>query len=226
MTLRPVRDLRLLVAGTFLLMLGNGVRFVVGSWLALEVTGNPAAPVAVLVAEAAPALLFATQLGAVVDRFDRRHVAAGADIVRTLVAAAAAVVAATGGLALVHLVLMAAVLGACDQLSTPARTALVRGYTSDAGLLGASTRMSLATQLGVMAGVVLGGTAVGALPVVTVFLGLAAVHGVGALQMALLGRTPPTSDAPAEAAAVSALAYLRGSWRSRPRSSPCCTWRR
>ncbi|MDV9173629.1 MFS transporter [Streptomyces sp. W16] len=173
---RPQAAISLLTAGNLAIWVAGGARFALGSWLALELTADPAAPVWLLIAELTPTLCLAPVFGLLIDRLDRRRLAACVDAVRALAATGVAVSAATGRLDFWTLVGLAAVAGAGDQLSTPSRTALVRQLSAEGQLLSANARISVTTQLGSMAGVAAGGVAADSVPAATAFAAIAACY--------------------------------------------------
>ncbi|MET7297373.1 MFS transporter [Embleya sp. NPDC005575] len=186
----------LLVVGNLSITLAAGARYILCSWIVLQRSGISSAPVWLLVAEMLPGLLFTRVLGALIDRHDRRRVALAADTVRVVALAAVAVLSAVRGPWVGALVVFAAVMGACDQLSTPARTALLRALVSDEALLAATTRISMSTQLGTLSGVGLGGLAAARLAPAAAFTALAGCYVLSAaVLMCLRGaRTAPADS--------------------------------
>ncbi|MDI2128352.1 MFS transporter [Yinghuangia seranimata] len=186
-----------LVTANLAITLVAGARYVLCSWIVLQISGIASAPVWLLVAEMLPGLLFTRVLGAVIDRYDRRRVALAADAVRGAALASVAVLSAVRGPSVGALVVLAAVMGTCDQLSTPARTALLRALVADDALLGATTRISMSTQLGTLSGVGLGGLAAAHVAPATAFAALAGCHAVSAAALACVRTAPAdTKTAP------------------------------
>lgn len=187
----PDAAIRLLTWGNLALWLSGGARFALGSWLALDLTDNPSAPVWMLIAEIAPVLCLAVWFGTLIDRLDRRRLAIAADAVRVLALLGVALLAATTGPHIVVLIALSVVMGACDQLSTPSRTALVRQHAPPGRLLSANARISVSTQLGSMAGVAAGGLTAGTAPLALAFTCLALGHALSGGMLVLLRPTAP-----------------------------------
>ncbi|MFD5648739.1 MFS transporter [Streptomyces sp. NPDC127039] len=170
-----------LIAVNLVVWTGSGARFALGSWLALRLTEDASAPVWLLIAELAPTLALAPFFGRLVDHRDRRRLAVTADSIRALTVGVVAVTAATASLHIATLVGMSAVMGACDQISTPARSALLQQRVAREALLKANTRVGISTQVGTMTGVAAGGTAAGILPPSVAFALIAGCHAVAAV---------------------------------------------
>ncbi|MFD4529262.1 MFS transporter [Streptomyces sp. NPDC058470] len=206
---RPAEAISLLTAGNLAIWVAGGARFALGSWLALKLTGEPAAPVWLLLAELTPTLCLAPVFGLLIDRLDRRRLAFCVDVVRALAAAGVAVAAAAGGLDFWMLVGLATVMGAGDQLSTPSRTALVRQLSSEGRLLSANARISVTTQLGSMTGVAAGGVAADGVPAAVAFAAIAACYLLSACLLLAVRTGSRAAAAQPVAVGGSVLAGLR-----------------
>jgi DHA3 family tetracycline resistance protein-like MFS transporter len=115
------RNLYLAVAAS---ELGDALHYIALMWVALE-AGGPLAVVAVRLADRVPALLFGLHGGVAADRFSRRRLMVGADLVRGAVLVPVAVAGLAGDLPLWGLVVAAFVLEAAASYFEPAYGALL-----------------------------------------------------------------------------------------------------
>jgi MFS family permease len=120
-----LRDFSLLWSGMTISMLGDGVYFVAIAWQVLRLSDSPVALSIVGVAWTAPQVLFLLLGGVVSDRFDRRAVMLGADVVRGIAMGALGALALSGSLRLWHIVLLVAFYGAGEAFFMPAFGAIV-----------------------------------------------------------------------------------------------------
>lgn len=125
-------------------------------WATLAQSGDNRAVAALITVTFLPGLLLSPLLGIAVDRLPRRALAAGADAVR---AAALVLWAAAGLTSPVALLGLSLLLAALDELHDPAFSALLRDRTPQTAYERVLSAVQVATQLGWMAGAVLGGAA-------------------------------------------------------------------
>jgi len=119
------RDFRLLWSGMCVSLLGDGVFLIAIAWQVYAVSNAPAALAIVGLAMTVPTIVFLLIGGVVSDRFDRRRVMFGADVVRGLAVAAMAALSLTGMLELWHIVALVVVYGAGQAFFAPAFDAIV-----------------------------------------------------------------------------------------------------
>src|SRR5262245_16802430 len=102
--IRPLalRDFRLLWMGMTASLLGDGIFLVALAWQVYELSNAPTALAVVGVAMTLPQVALLLVGGVVSDRFDRRHVMIGADVVRGVAVAVLGLLAAAGSLRLWH----------------------------------------------------------------------------------------------------------------------------
>lgn len=131
---RDRTPLVLIEVATLLSATGNGVALVVLPWLALELTGRATAASAVATATALPLVASSLLSGTVVDVVGRRRTAAGADALSALSVAAIPALAATSGLTVAGLMLLAALGAVFDPAGLTARTALLPEAADRAGI--------------------------------------------------------------------------------------------
>ena len=106
----------------------------------LALTGSPAEAGLFGVLQTLATLLAGLPAGQVVDRFDRRRILVLAEAVRMLAAASVAMALAQHRLTLVHLLVVAAVLGASLPFGGTARLLLVRAVVPSEQLTAALTQ--------------------------------------------------------------------------------------
>ena len=113
------RDFRHAYAAVAVSELGDAFQYIALMWFAL-VAGGPLGVIAVRLADSIPALVFGLHGGVVADRWDRRRVMIGADLVRGIVLVPVAIAGLTGHLPLAVLVAAAFVLTAATSYFDPA----------------------------------------------------------------------------------------------------------
>lgn len=167
-------------------LLGDGIYFVAIAWQVYELSNTPTALSIVGLAWTLPLVLFVLLGGVISDRFDRRRVMIGADILRGVAILVIGVLAVAGELELWHLVVLVAFYGAGEALFMPSFTAIVPDIVPRDLLVEAnSLDIFVRTMTARMVGPAVGGAAIGAFGTGGAFLLDAASFGVSAL--ALLG---------------------------------------
>src|SRR5215467_2332253 len=92
----------------------------------LAMTGSPALAGVFGFIQIGATTLAGLPAGALVDRWDRRRVLIGAELVRAITVGTVAAAAALGHLTLAHLYVVAAVIGTATQFGGPARMLMIR----------------------------------------------------------------------------------------------------
>ena len=158
------RDFRVLWTGLTVSLVGDGIMLVALAWQVLVISSTPATLAVVGVAMSTPYALLALPGGVVSDRFDRRRVMIGADLVRALALVALGALSIAGRVHVWHLVVLAAVYGAGSAFFGPAFDATIPDLVPDDVLTQANALdqfiRPLATRL---VGPMLGGILVGTL---------------------------------------------------------------
>ena len=113
------RNFRRAYAAVAISELGDAFQYIALMWFAL-VAGGPLGVIAVRLADSVPALVFGLHGGVVADRWDRRRVMIGADLVRALVLVPVAIAGLSGHLPLAALVAAAFVLTTATSYFDPA----------------------------------------------------------------------------------------------------------
>lgn len=187
--LRPLlrRDFALLWAGMAISMLGDGIYFVAIAWQVYEMTDSPSALSLVGLAWSGGMVAFLLVGGLASDRYDRRRLMIGADLVRLVAVLAMGFLAVSGTLEVWHLVALSFVYGAAEAFFGPAFTALVPMIVTAEDLVQANALREL-TQPATyrLAGPALGGLIVAASDAGTAFLIDAGTFAVSILTLTLM----------------------------------------
>jgi len=141
------RDFALLVAGSSVSLLGDGFFFVALAWQVYELSNVPTALSLVGVAWTLPLVVFILLGGVLTDRYDRRRLLIGADLLRAVVIGLMGILSVAGVLELWHLVVLIAFVGIGDAFFNPASTAIVPDLLSEAQLPQANSLQGLTRPL-------------------------------------------------------------------------------
>ncbi len=125
--LRPLtdRDFALLIVGTLISMIGDGIYLVAITYATLTLSPGPGALSIVGGAMATGLVLFVVAGGVLADRHNKRRVLIGSDIVRFLALIAVVATAFGGTLEIWHLVGLSFIYGAGEGLGAPAMGSIV-----------------------------------------------------------------------------------------------------
>lgn len=165
------RDFALLTAGAFISLLGDGFFFVALAWQVYEISNVPTAMSVVGVAWTLPLVLFVLIGGVFTDRYDRRWLLIGADIVRAAAIGLMGVLSVTGALELWHVIALIAFVGLGDAFFNPAATAIVPDLLPERLLPQANALQGMVRPLTVrLIGPAVGGVTVAAVGPGTAFL--------------------------------------------------------
>ncbi len=119
------RDYALLAGGSTVSLLGDGFFFVALAWQVYELSNVPTALSVVGVAWTLPLVLFILLGGVLTDRYDRRRLLIGADLLRAVAIGLIGILSITGALQLWHVMVLIAFVGVGDAFFNPASTAIV-----------------------------------------------------------------------------------------------------
>jgi MFS family permease len=136
------RNLYLAVAAS---ELGDALHYIALMWFALDAAG-PLGVIAVRLADSVPALVFGLHGGVAADRFDRKRLMVGADIVRAATLVPVALAGLTGHLPIWGLVAAAFVLEAATSYFAPAYGALVPSLVDRANVQQANALVQATAQ--------------------------------------------------------------------------------
>ena len=118
-----VRNFRLFFIGQFVSSVCLWMQQVAEMWLIAEITGSGAAVGLITVTHFGPVLLFGLWGGVVADRLDKRKILFVTQTLLGVIAAALAIVSATGGVTVGILYGFSAVTGLVQALDNPTRRA-------------------------------------------------------------------------------------------------------
>jgi DHA3 family tetracycline resistance protein-like MFS transporter len=155
------RDFVLLSGGSLVSLLGDGFFYIALAWQVYSISNVPTALSIVGVFWTLPSVLFVLLGGALSDRFDRRRLMIGADLIRAAAIGTMAVLSATGAIQLWHVVALIIFVGAGDAFFNPASTAIVPDLVLEdelpaANALGAMYRNLMQRLLGpALAGIII-----------------------------------------------------------------------
>jgi predicted outer membrane lipoprotein len=157
------RDYALLTGGSLISLLGDGFFYVALAWKVYEISNVPTALSVVGLAWTLPLVLFVLLGGVFSDRYDRRWLMVGADLVRAAAIGLLGLFSVLGSLELWHVVALIAFVGLGDAFFNPASTAIVPDLLPDDQLPQANALQGLLRPLTVrLIGPALGGFIVAA----------------------------------------------------------------
>jgi DHA3 family tetracycline resistance protein-like MFS transporter len=158
------RDFAFLTTGSVVSLLGDGFFSVALAWQVYEISNVPTALSVVGVAWALPVVLFILLGGVFSDRYDRRWLMIGADVVRAAAIGLLGLLSIAGAIELWHVVALIAFVGLGDAFFNPASTAIVPDLLPDEQLPQANALQGLLRPLMVrLIGPALGGLVVAVL---------------------------------------------------------------
>jgi DHA3 family tetracycline resistance protein-like MFS transporter len=206
------RDFRLVWAGASASLLGDGAFLVALAWQVYALSGSVTGMSLVGIAMTVPTIVFLLIGGVASDRFERRRLLIGADLLRACAVALLAGLAIGGELQVWHIVVLAAFYGTGSAFHAPAFDALVPEILAGERLAQANALDQLMRPLALrLGGPALGGVIVGVGGAGAVFA-LDAASFVAAAGTVLLMRAPRGARVAAEGGG-SLLTDLRHGWR-------------
>ena len=158
------RDFALLTTGSVISLLGDGFFSIALAWQVYEISNVPTALSVVGVAWTLPLIAFLLLGGVFTDRYDRRRLMIGADLVRAAAIGLLGILSLTGVIELWHVIVLIAFVGLGDAFFNPATTAIVPDLLPDELLPQANALNGLIRPLTIrLIGPALGGFVVAAL---------------------------------------------------------------
>lgn len=211
------RNFRRLWIGTIISLLGDWFNTIALYTLVSTLTGSPLAMGAIFLTKMLPWALVSPVAGVVVDRYNRRRLMIGADLLRAVVVLGFLLVDEPSEVPLLYVLLTAQVVtGAVFQ---PAKSASLPNITTPRELLTANALMSATWSTMLAVGAALGGVAAAVLGVEAVFWIDSATYLVSALF--IFGTTIPQNTEAGEAGLLrSAAREIADGWhhvRTHPR---------
>jgi predicted MFS family arabinose efflux permease len=168
------RDFRLLWGGAFLSTVGTWMQKVAQSWLVLSLTGSAWYLGLDAFLGELPLLLFTLIGGVIADRYNRRRLLIGSQIVQLLSAGTLAVITFSGVVQVWHVLLLSFLTGCAQAFGGPAHQSLLPSLVPRQHLPNAIALNSIQFNLSRLIGPVLAG-------IVIATFGTAAVFGLNAL---------------------------------------------
>jgi MFS family permease len=194
--LRNAQYLRFWIAIT-LALTGLWVRITVQGYLVYDLTGSERLLGFVGFLSALPVLLLSPVVGVIVDRFDRRKVLMGTQLVMAANLLLLATLDATGALEVYHILIITTVAGAASAFDWPARLSLVPNMVSRDELQSAVALNSASFNGARIIGPVIGGTLIGVIGTAACFYlaAFAFVPSIVVLMTLVVDRSIPSGKA-------------------------------
>jgi MFS family permease len=215
-----VRGFRLLAGGQFASTIGDYCYAVALPWLVLSAHGGAILLGIVLACYGVPRTVLIPAGGVLADKLGPRTVMLTADVVRCVMVAGLAVLAARHVTSLAALGPIAALIGAGEGLFIPASFAIMPSLLDEERLAAGNALSTAAVQVGSLLGPALGGALVAATGASTAAFAVdAASFGLSALTLALIPRRPAPGSVTAtaaEAEAAEARAAAQGESAAEP----------
>ncbi|MER5458865.1 MFS transporter [Micromonospora sp. NPDC002389] len=210
-----VRNYRLFASGQLVKLIGVWMMFIAQDWLVLELSGDSATALGVVVAlQFTPVLLLTLISGRLADRYDKRMLLFIANAFWTVLSLAMALLVLTGLVQLWHVFVFAALLGVANAVETPVRQAFVSELVGTPLLPNALSLNAAVFNSARIVGPAVAGVAIALFGVGPVFL-FTALSSIGPLvtviqmRTAELHREPlPPRDERAAATVLDGLRYV------------------
>jgi len=185
------RDYALLTTAAVISLLGDGFFSVALAWQVYEISDAPTALSVVGAAWTLPVVLFILLGGVFSDRYDRRWLMIGADVVRAAAIGALGVLSLMGVIELWHIIALIAFVGLGDAFFNPSSTAIVPDLLPDELLPQANALQGMFRPLTVrLVGPAIGGFTVAALGPGTAFVVDGASFLLSAVALAAIATRP------------------------------------
>jgi MFS family permease len=126
------------VGGSTVSLLGDGFFFVALAWAVYEISNVPTALSVVWLAWTLPSVIFLLIGGAFSDRYDRRLLMVGADVIRAVAIGLIGLLSIAGILEIWHVAVLIVFVGIGDAFFNPASTAIVPDLVPEEDLLQAN----------------------------------------------------------------------------------------
>jgi MFS family permease len=200
-----LRDFRILWAGMAVSLVGDGVTLIAIAWQVYLLSDLPTALGTAMMAMSMPQVLLLLFGGMASDRFERRWLMVGADLIRAIALTALGILSIGGVLELWHLTVIAVFYGAGSAFFGPAFDAMVPDVVPEADLAQANAVDNFVRPLaGRLIGPGLGGLIIAELGVGWAFIFDAATFAVSIACLICLGPIQPRErqDSPVRRASM------------------------
>jgi MFS transporter, DHA3 family, macrolide efflux protein len=156
--LRANRDYRLFFIGSAATYFGNAMRFIANGWLALKVTGETSSIGWIFAVAMIPNVFLAPFVGVIADRWPRKYVAVGVDVIKAMILIAMVFLYSSSNMGSVYyLYIMTFLIAFGDGVYNTVAPALVREIVPQDALLRANSRLATGNQIGAVLGAAAGG---------------------------------------------------------------------
>ncbi|MEV6672218.1 MFS transporter [Streptomyces sp. NPDC051162] len=142
--------------------IGVAAYFILSSWLALQCGAGTRGQALLAGALALPSLALGLYGGVLIDRWERRTLAQCAELLRAAAAGGLALFASTGELKMWHLFVTTLIIGVGNAITLPCYGALLPAVSVDDRLVRTNAQWQIMTQIGTIAGALIGGVLVDA----------------------------------------------------------------
>lgn len=162
------RDFRLLLSGQLVSQIGDKFHMLAVAFLVLKTTGSPAKMGLVLFCSVFPGMILGFISGAFIDRYNRKAIIVGADLLRGLIVSAVCVLYYLQALSFPVLLAAQLLLSVCSAFFDPAVPAIIPQIVKREQLPRANSRTQFVSGISTIIGPMLGGLTVawtGYLPV-------------------------------------------------------------
>ncbi|MAC79623.1 MAG: MFS transporter [Rhodobacteraceae bacterium] len=143
--------------GSVISVPGNWMQMTAQAWLVLDMTGSPMALAWVTTLQFLPIMLFSLLGGAVADRFPRRKLLMGTQVIGAIQAATLAAIVAMGAVQMWHILALASILGCITAIDQPVRQAFVADLVPLSALPNGIALGAMSMNIGRVLGPALGG---------------------------------------------------------------------
>ncbi|MBU2454839.1 MAG: MFS transporter [Proteobacteria bacterium] len=151
------RNFFLLLAGQFVSQVGDKFHYIALSVLVLKTTGSSAKMGAVLAASVVPSLILGFFSGTVIDRYDRKRIIVGTDVLRGGILAVFAVLFYLGRMDFYVILFLQILLSICAAFFDPAIPSVIPQIVDAKDLGAANSRHQFVNGISTIVGAFLGG---------------------------------------------------------------------
>jgi len=155
------RDFLVVWGGQSISMFGTRVSYIAWIWWVLEQTDSPAAVAAIGIAAALPSLLLGPVAGAIVDRFDRRKVLIGMNLINAIIFGSAAFLMFAGVLQVWHVYAFTGLSATAMAFHRPSLKSSIPNLVDEEQLTHANSLYQISRGICGFVGLLLGGVLVG-----------------------------------------------------------------
>jgi len=164
------RNLNLLLGGQLISQIGDKFHMLAVAFMVLKTTGSPAKMGIVLFCSVFPGMLLGFISGAFLDRYSRKTIIVGADVVRGLIVSGVCLLYYVNALSFVVLLAAQLMLSVCTAFFDPAIPAIIPQIVKRAQLTRANSQTQFISGISTIIGPMLGGLTVAWGGYLTVFI--------------------------------------------------------